>query len=179
MRYATKFQQHYTMENLKNIEPATPESVWAILQETAAQLKQFRAEREQWQAEFEQRQKEIHAKHEQWLTEFSAQQEKFQAKHEQRLAEFLAQQQKHQTKYEQRIAEYVAQRKKDEEKYAALQKPYEIGDTVYSDEDDECPCIVTKINDDGTVDIRQFEAHESFAVPQSEISRYPRYLDYI
>ena len=42
------------MENVIDYEPATPESIWALLQENTQQMKQSRAEYEQWRKDYNQ-----------------------------------------------------------------------------------------------------------------------------
>jgi hypothetical protein len=80
------------METTKNIEPATAESVWAILRETAAQQKEFRAEyaaqQQGFQDRHEQRMAESDAAHKQQMAKIAAQIDALAAEHK----AFIAQQ---------------------------------------------------------------------------------------
>jgi Holliday junction resolvase-like predicted endonuclease len=110
------------MEEMKNIEPATPESVWAILRETAAQQKEI-------QAEHEQRQKEFQARHEQRMAEYAAQREKDRAEYKQQQAEYAVQREKDRAEYKQERkefrAEYEQRQEKFQEAYEQRQKKFQ------------------------------------------------------
>jgi hypothetical protein len=46
------------MVNVQNMQPATPETVWALLQENAQQMREYRAEAEKSRVEFDRRMQE-------------------------------------------------------------------------------------------------------------------------
>jgi hypothetical protein len=116
------------MEDLKNIDPATPESIWAILRETAALQKKTEADFDKFQAEYAARQAEYDARQ----AASEALQETFQKAHEQRQAEYDARQarsealqKEFQKAHEQRQAENEAWLKKSRADFDARQKEYD------------------------------------------------------